>query len=304
MKSLAIGFAAAPWAIALSYPFCWGVGLTLSKIALTEISPTTLLIIQLLSSVVFLYVACYVRNRKAPSWKLLKQGKAGIFEPALAYMFGTIGLNLTTATNASLIGSTEVVLTILMAALFLKEKLTVTKTLLAIASFFGVFLLIGGDSQGTMTSSLVGDLLVFLGVFFAVCYVLISKTQIANANPLELTFSQQFVGLLVTVVGFGMLSLFDRNYEIDAHGISLNFWVLAVISGIMSYALAFLLYLIALSKIPVSQAAFYVATIPIFGVGSAIILIGDRPTMIQWIGATFVIASSYFANQLKSHSSH
>jgi drug/metabolite transporter (DMT)-like permease len=287
----------------LGYASCWGVGLTLSKIALIEISPTTLLIVQLLSSVVFLYAACYIRNRKVPlSSKILKQGKAGIFEPALAYMFGTIGLNLTTATNASLIGSTEVVLTILLAALFLGEKLTVTKTILAIASFFGIFLLIASDSQGAITSSLVGDLLVILGVLFAVAYVLISKTQIANVNPLELTFSQQFVGLLVTVVCFGVLSLLDRNYEIDANGISLNFWLLAVISGIMSYALAFLLYLIALCKVPVSQAAFYVALIPIFGVGSAIILIGDRPKINQWIGATFVIASSYCANQIKNHS--
>jgi drug/metabolite transporter (DMT)-like permease len=286
----------------LGYASCWGVGLTLSKIALTEISPTTLLIIQLLSSVIFLYAACYIKNRKAPlSLKILKQGKAGIFEPALAYMFGTIGLNLTTVTNASLIGATEVVLTILLAALFLGEKLTLTKTILAIASFCGVFLLVSGDSQGSMTSSLVGDFLVILGVLFAVAYVLISKAQIASANPLELTFSQQFVGLMVTVIGFGVLSLFDRNYEINAHGITLNFWLLAVISGIMSYALAFLLYLIALGKVPVSQAAFYVALIPIFGIGSAIILIGDRPTLVQWIGATSIIASSYCANQIKNH---
>ncbi|NJK49006.1 DMT family transporter [Candidatus Gracilibacteria bacterium] len=286
----------------LGYASCWGVGLTLSKIALTEISPTTLLIIQLLSSVIFLYAACYIKNRKAPlSWKILKQGKAGIFEPALAYMFGTIGLNWTTVTNASLIGATEVVLTILLAALFLGEKLTLTKTILAIASFCGVFLLVSGDSQGAMTSSLIGDFLVILGVLFAVGYVLISKTQIASANPLELTFSQQFVGLMVTVIGFGVLSLFDRNYEINAHGITLNFWLLAVISGIMSYALAFLLYLIALGKVPVSQAAFYVALIPIFGIGSAIILIGDRPTIVQWIGATSIIASSYCANQIKNH---
>lgn len=216
-------------------------------------------------------------------------------------MFGTIGLNWTTVTNASLIGATEVVLTILLAALFLGEKLTLTKTILAIASFCGVFLLVSGDSQGAMTSSLIGDFLVILGVLFAVGYVLISKTQIASANPLELTFSQQFVGLMVTVIGFGVLSLFDRNYEINAHGITLNFWLLAVISGIMSYALAFLLYLIALGKVPVSQAAFYVALIPIFGIGSAIILIGDRPTIVQWIGATSIIASSYCANQIKNH---
>lgn len=70
--------------IAFSYAFCWGVGLTLSKIALAEISPTTLLIIQLISSVLFLFVVCYLKEGTIPvSWQNLKLGKAGIFEPAL-----------------------------------------------------------------------------------------------------------------------------------------------------------------------------------------------------------------------------
>lgn len=171
--------------IALSYAFCWGIGLSLAKLALTEISATTLLMIQLLSSVLFLYTACYMKERKLPlSIKNLKQGIAGIFEPALSYMVGTLGLALTTASNATLIGSTEVVLTVLFAALFLGEKLTLTKFLLAIVSFSGVFFLLETDSQGAMTSSLVGDLLVLLGTVFAVVYVLVSKAQITAASPL------------------------------------------------------------------------------------------------------------------------
>ncbi|MEL6501498.1 MAG: DMT family transporter, partial [Cyanobacteria bacterium J06623_1] len=111
--------------IGVSYAFCWGFGITISKVALSEISATTLLIIQLISSLLFLLTICYCKNGEFPlSRKSWQQGIAGIFEPALAYMAGTIGLSLTTATNASLIGSTEVVLTILCAAVILKEKLT------------------------------------------------------------------------------------------------------------------------------------------------------------------------------------
>ena len=103
--------------IALSYAFCWGVGVTLTKIALSEIAPTTLLIIQILSSVLFLSTASYFKDRQLPfSWKYLKQGSAGIFEPALAYMVSIFGLQMTTASNATLIGSSEVILTILFAA--------------------------------------------------------------------------------------------------------------------------------------------------------------------------------------------
>jgi drug/metabolite transporter (DMT)-like permease len=288
--------------IVLGYPFCWGVGMTLAKLSLSEISATTLLIIQLLSSVLFLCLVCYFRKRQLPlCWKNLQQGIAGIFEPALAYMFGTIGLSLTTASNASLISSTEVVLTILFAALFLKEKLTSKKLLLATISFSGVFLLMGANFQNSLHSSITGDLLVLLGTIFAVVYVLFSKTQVSKINPLELTASQQLVGLIATVICFSLFSLVNPNYEVNAVGISLPFWLLAIVSGIMQYALAFLLYLTALQTVQVSHAAFYLALIPVFGVASAILLLGEQPSLMQWLGAFLVIASSYSANTLRTN---
>jgi drug/metabolite transporter (DMT)-like permease len=285
--------------IALSYAFCWGVGLTLAKLALSEISVTTLLIIQLLSSVLFLYTICFVKDRQLPlSIRHLQQGAAGIFEPALSYMAGTLGLALTTASNATLMGSTEVVLTVLFAALFLGEKLTFKKLLLAIASFVGVFFILGTDTQGALASSVVGDLLVLLGTVFAVVYVLMSKAKIAVVSPLELTASQQLVGLITTVVGFGALSIVVPSYEISAVGISPQFWLLAIVSGILQYAVAFLLYLTVLQSTPVSHAAFYIALIPVFGVASAILLIGEQPSLPQWVGAALIITSSYVANRL------
>ena len=143
-----------------------------------------------------------------------------------------------------------------------------------------------------------GDLLVLLGTVFAVVYALSSKQQIANADPLQLTAAQQLVGLLVTVLCFGMLSTLNGAYEISAVGISAPFWLLAVGSGILKYALAFLLYLTALQHIPVSQAAFYIALIPVFGVASAMVLLGEQPTLAQGLGGLLVMGSSYWASRL------
>jgi drug/metabolite transporter (DMT)-like permease len=287
--------------LALSYAFCWGVGVTLTKVALSEIPATTLLIIQLASSVLFLSTLCYLKNRKFPfSWSHLKQGVAGIFEPALAYMVGIFGLQMTSASNVTLIGSSEVILTLIFAAIFLGEGLTWLKLLLAGVSGSGMLLLLLEDTQGIHPSSLIGDLLILLSTLFAVCYVLLSKKQIETSTPLQLTASQQLVGLMMTVFCFGLLSTIAPGYEINAAGISVQFWGLAIVAGIMQYALAFLLYLIALQDVPVSHAAFYVALIPVFGVGSAVILIGEQPSLAQWVGGLLVILSSYCASRLKT----
>lgn len=290
-----------PIAIALSYAFCWGVGLTLTKIALTEITPPTLLVIQLCASVLFLTGACYLKHRQLPfSWHMLQQGVAGVFEPGLAYVVGIFGVNLTTASNATLIGSSEVILTILLAAVFLNEKLTRIKLLLASISVIGITLLMLKDAQGSSQSSLSGDLLVLLGTLFAVGYVLLSKRHIATTNPLQLVTSQQVVGLMVTVLCFSVLSTLNSNYAVNAAHLSPQLWLLAIMSGIMQYAIAFLLYLVALQTVSASDAAFYVALIPVFGVASAVLLIGEQPSLSQWIGAGLIVGSSYGANRFKS----
>jgi drug/metabolite transporter (DMT)-like permease len=96
----------------------------------------------------FLTSIYYLKRRQLPfSSKSLKQGVAGIFEPALAYMIGIFGLKMTTASNASLIGASEVILTIVLAAVFLRERLTRIKLLLTSTSFSGILLLMLGEES-------------------------------------------------------------------------------------------------------------------------------------------------------------
>lgn len=283
--------------LSLGYALSWGVGQTLSKIALTEISPSTLLIVQLGSSVAFLALLYGTLYQRFPfSLRSIKQGGAGVFEPALAYMLGVFGLSLTTASAASLIGASEVVLTVMFAALFLREPLTRKLLLLAVSSFAGVSLLfVDGGGSGDVSAT--GNLLVLAGTLFAVVYVLYSKKAVGGTNPLQLTAAQQLVGFVTTLLCFGALALVRSDFALVTTGVPLPFWLLAVVAGVMQYALGFLFYLIALRGMPVSRAAFYVALVPVFGVGSAALLLGEAPGAAQWLGAAFIIGSSYFANR-------
>ncbi len=287
--------------IALSYAFCWGLGVTLTKIALAEVTAATLLVIQLFSSVLFLTTICYIKDNKLPfSWQRLKQGLAGICEPAFAYMFGVFGIQLTSVGNATLIASSEVILTVVLAAAFLGERLTRSKIAMAGISLAGIILLLLNDTQSGLYSSLVGDVLILMGTLFAVLYALLSKKQIETNNPIELTTAQQTVGLITTVICFSVLSFFDPIYSVTLVNIPLRFLLLAVASGVLQYALAFFLYLVALKNLPVSHAAFYLALVPVFGVLSAVMLLGEQPSLVQWLGGLLIMASSCFVGRLKA----
>lgn len=125
-----------------------------------------------------------------------------------------------------------------------------------------------------------------MGTVFAVLYALLSKKQIETNNPIQLTTAQQTVGLLTTVICFSTLSFFDPIYTITLANIPWRFLLLAIASGVLQYALAFFLYLVALQNLPVSHAAFYLTLVPVFGVLSAVMVLGEQPSLLQWLGGT------------------
>jgi hypothetical protein len=83
---------------------CWGGAIVMTKGELGAIPPFTLLAIQLLASVGFLWLAVLaVRLKIGPVRPAVRAASTGVFEPGLAYAVGVPGLALTTAGNASVV---------------------------------------------------------------------------------------------------------------------------------------------------------------------------------------------------------
>ena len=65
---------------------------------------------------------------------------------------------------------------------------------------------------------------------------------------------------------------------------------LAVASGVVHYALAYVCYVAALRQVPAAVAASVLPLIPVWGLAAAF-LAGDRLTTAQWLGAAVVGAA-------------
>jgi len=134
---------------------------------------------------------------------------------------------------------------------------------------------------------LLGNLWILLGTFCAAFYVLLSRRAVADHDPLILSALQQTIGLVCIVLfswKFGVGFQFSST-------IPIQIWLMAALSGIVQYALAFWLYLSAIRLIPVSIAAQFLSLIPVFGVGGAYLFLGERLTLIQGMGMTITIAA-------------
>jgi drug/metabolite transporter (DMT)-like permease len=279
----------APVAAALLATLCWGAGTTLTKLALFHFEPSLLLVIQLLASIVFLACMAPLLGVRLPrSGSVSKLCWLGILEPGLAYFLGLEGLARISAAEAVVLSSTESILVVALAWLFAVERPRGIVLVLALIGCAGAVLVAGSHwNLGGLAPSLLGDLLLLSGVLCAAGYVVWSARLAAVTEPISALLAQQTVAVLVAIV----MHLVVSTQPLALNTVAAAGWILAVASGIVQYACAFWLYLWALKGLRASVAGLYLSLIPVSGLVVAIPVLGERLTIIQWMGALLIIGS-------------
>lgn len=265
---------------------CWGVATALSKSALARIPPLALLVVQLSVSIVLLWTVVRLqRHRIAWNRTLLTSGLLGWLNPGLSYTLSLIGLSMTTASMSTLLWAGEPILIIGLARFALGERLSSRQLILSAVALSGVALVASVTNVGT----LLGNTLTLAGVACCAIYTVATRRIVNEITPIVLATVQHSFALLwaLMIWPFELWSLgFSWLGEI-----TVNDWVLAGVSGLMYYALAYWLYLSGLQRLPASLAAMSFNLIPIFGVGAGLILLGESLTPLQWVGALLIIVS-------------
>jgi drug/metabolite transporter (DMT)-like permease len=268
---------------------CWGLATVATKGQLAEVPPLPMLAIQLVASVAFLWTAMLVtRTPIQLDRAALRASLSGLLEPGLAHTAGTAGLALTTASATTLIAATEAPLTVLLAWLFLRERISRPTLVVAAVAGAGVGLVILPDLDAPGGGSLAGDGLVALATLLASVYVIVSRRLVGGMAALPLVALQQTVGLFWSVLALlGAAAL--GWVPIGLSGLTPRTIALAALTGVVQYAIAFWLWLVGLRHLPASRATLFLALIPVFGVAGGAVALGERLGPSQWIGAAVVL---------------
>lgn len=267
---------------------CWGFGTVLSKATLESIPPVSLLVVQLLASSATLWVITFLRGIPFTR-RDLKHGRTGLLEPGLAYLAGLIGLQLTSASNAALIGALEPFIILVLAYLFLKERIRREAQVLMGLAILGTLLVTGADLLGGGAGDWRGDLLELIGVAAAAGYVILSRNSVAEVAPVPLAAMQQSFGLLCALLALPVALLLGERSLIASVPVSL--WIMGGITGVVQYAAAFTFYLIALQRIPATTAALFLTLIPLFGISGAALFLGEVLLPIQMVGGGLIVGA-------------
>jgi drug/metabolite transporter (DMT)-like permease len=267
---------------------CWGLGTVISKAALAEFPPLTLLAVQLAVSLVVLVALMRLRGVPIGGGTSPLLGRLGILNPGIAYALSLLGLVTITASLSVLLWILEPLLILALAAWFLGERITVRFIVFSLAAVAGLALVVYEPSMGT--SQVVGVLLTIAGVVCCAVYSVVTRRFIPNApETSQVIVAQQahalgFVLLAIVAVGIvsgAILPASSTPTTIAA----------AIASGTLYYAGAYWFYLGALRRVPASLAATSFYLIPIVGVTASAMLLGERLDARQWVGVVIVLVS-------------
>ncbi|HEV8402915.1 MAG TPA: DMT family transporter [Candidatus Limnocylindrales bacterium] len=266
---------------------CWGVGTVVSKRAIEEIPPLTLLPIQLGVSLAVLAILMRWRGLpfRDPSASPVL-GRLGILNPGMAYALSLLGLVSITASLSVMIWAIEPLIILLLAGWFLRERVGSSLVVLSLVALGGLVLVIGQPGGG----SLVGVLLTIAGVVCCASYTVVTRRWLVTAySTTQVIVAQQAHAIafaLVLVAAAWLLGGGPWPVGVTAAG-----WASAIVSGILYYALAYWFYLSGLRNVPASLAAVSFYLIPIFGVAGASVLLGEHLDASQWVGVVIVLAA-------------
>jgi len=260
----------------------WGVGTVVSKRAVEEIPPFTLLPIQLAASLAVLLVLMLVSGMPLRGSPPILS-RLGILNPGIAYALGLAGLTWISASLSVLLWALEPLLILVLAGVFLREGITARLIALSLVAASGMALIL---AEPASVGQWPGVVLTLIGIGCCAAYTIVARRFVgASDSTAQVVLAQQAYALgFAAVVGVAAALLGGANGTvITPLGLAS-----ATASGVLYYAAAYWFYLSALRTVPASVAASSFYLIPVFGVAAGSLLLGDRLEPVQWIGVGIV----------------
>jgi drug/metabolite transporter (DMT)-like permease len=275
---------------------CWGTATAISKRAVDEIAPLTLLPIELAVSVAVLLTASAVSGeRRLPTNNRAALGWLGVLNPGLSYALGLAGLARITASASALLWATEPVMIALLAWWVLRQRPRPALLSGVLVALTGVLLVVAEPDIGL---SIVGVMLTVTGVGACAVYTVLSSRYLGDESTLGVVLVQQSSALALAIL-LGMISLITGRSG-SLTDVSPTGWTSALTAGALYYGVAFWFYLRGLRTCSPAIAGLFINLVPVFGLASAAVVLDERLVATQWIGCGLILAAVTLVAYLQS----
>jgi drug/metabolite transporter (DMT)-like permease len=268
----------------------WGSAFPGIRAGLEAYSPTHLAVLRFLSASLVMLIYALVTRMRLPARKDLPR----IFLLGLSgFTFYNVALNIgevnIAAGPASLLVQTVPIWTILMAMLFLKERLRLWGWLGIVISFCGVLVIAFGNGQSFHLTW--GAVLILSAAISSSVYNILQKQMLASYRPVEITTYAIWAGtLLLLPYANGLLG----QMQVAPHDATLA----VVYLGVFPAALAYTIWAFLLSKMPAGRAASFLYAVPVMAFLIGWVWLGETLKVIDLVGGFFALGGVVLVNTL------
>ncbi len=281
-----------PWSttdlLMLAVVMIWGINFSVLKLALRDFSPLAFNALRF--STASLIILAIMRLR-GESFSLARRDLLPVFGLGLlGHTFYQVifinGLARTTSSNSSLLMATSPIWVAVFGHLVGIERNNRLVWAGILLSFSGTLLLILGDRQGLSLTGgkLLGDVLILVAAMAWAIYTTGSKPFLARYSPLKLTA----LGMLAGTVPLDLISL-PALLRQDWMAISVGAWGGLLYSSVFAVAVGYVFWYTSVQRIGNARTAIYSNLTPVVAVIVAWLVVGDRLTPLQLLGALVVL---------------
>lgn len=266
--------------------FLWGSSFTLLKLGLEEMPPLTLAFLRFVIVLPFLVAFAYYRDKRTFNKSILRDWKTfsmlGLTGVTLYHAFQNLGLQLTTASNSSLIISANPAFIALLGYLYLEERITWKRVIGIALAFLGVVLVIRLFEWSLNPGGIVGDLLSLGAGLSWSLYSVLSRKVLSSYDADKVT--------LFSLI-FGTLFLLPSAFALEEPVLPVSAWIwfLLLILSLFCSGLAYLFWSKALEEVSATEAGVFLFFLPVVSVSVAHFVLFEALDVLFAVGAIFVM---------------
>lgn len=268
----------------------WGGAFIVLKISQEYLSNSQILFGRVFfASLIYIFIWRWIPKPKYQKgdWKLL--ALVALCEPFLLFAFETFGLEYTSASQGGMIVACVPLVVAAGAYLVYKERLNRNSIIGIAMALIGVLIVSSlSEADNSASNPLLGNLLIFCAVLSSTCYALTIKHLISRYHFMYLSAIQVFGATIL----FTPVALISSGIPTELP------WQPLACLLYLSIGVTFLVYFVinyALSKIKAAQVMMFSNLIPVSTLIFAFIFLGEKLSMIQYGGATLVLAGVILA---------
>jgi len=267
--------------------FCvlvWGSNFVFGKILVQNFSPAMLTSLRLLFVVLLLVgISAYKRHFKQVNKNelltILFLGVIGVYINQWSFF---AGLQTADPTTSALILATTPILTGLLAALFLKEKLTTRMLTGSIVAIVGIYFVVAKGNISTLHIDKGLKWIVVTMVTFAIMIVM-TRVLSQRIDPLTITLYSNVVGFIVSIP---FAFTWDAPLRISS---DVSDWALLIGTAVVVHGIATLIWNNNIRYVDASKASILSNLEPFVAMVMGLILLYKPITGVEILGSVFIV---------------